>query len=304
MGIGLGVKPGDEMREAITAAEELGIPFVFCDRDIQITLRRAWASCGLLSKAKLLASLLASAFSSEKLSEEEVEGLKNASELDGMMSELSDYLPQVKETLIDERDRYLAVKIWNASSAGQRTLAVIGAGHRKGLCAYLEKLHRGEASTDLSAVEIIPPKRGLSKAASWLFPVLLVLILVLGFFRSGASVSLSMLLRWVLWNGSLSALGTFLALGHPLSALAAFVGAPIATISPVIAVGFFSGIVEASLRKPRVQDAETLADDISSLKGVYRNRILRALLVFFLSTLGGALGNFISIPALLGQLAK
>ncbi|GHU38298.1 hypothetical protein FACS1894172_21770 [Spirochaetia bacterium] len=66
---------------------------------------------------------------------------------------------------------------------------------------------------------------------------------------------------------------------------------------------FFPESPEATIRKPRVSDAETISDDVSTLKGIYRNRISRALLVFFLSSLGGAIGNFISIPALARVLA-
>jgi pheromone shutdown protein TraB len=83
-----------------------------------------------------------------------------------------------------------------------------------------------------------------------------------------------------------------------------FVGAPVATINPFIGVGLFSGITEATMRKPRVSDAETISDDVSSLKGIYRNRITKALLVFFLSSVGGMVGNFIAIPSLEGLLGK
>jgi pheromone shutdown protein TraB len=113
-----------------------------------------------------------------------------------------------------------------------------------------------------------------------------------------------MVLRWVLWNGSLAALGTLIALGHPLSILVSFLGAPIATINPCIGVGLFSGIVEATVRRPQVADAQSISEDVGSLRGIYRNRITKALLVFFLSSIGGAIGNFISIPALAGLLVK
>jgi pheromone shutdown protein TraB len=113
-----------------------------------------------------------------------------------------------------------------------------------------------------------------------------------------------MLLRWLLLNGSLAALGTIIALGHPLSILVSFVGAPIATINPFIGVGLFSGVVEATLRKPRVSDTQTISEDVTNIKGIYRNRITRALLVFFLSTLGGAAGNIISIVTNAGTLVK
>jgi pheromone shutdown protein TraB len=113
-----------------------------------------------------------------------------------------------------------------------------------------------------------------------------------------------MLKRWVLWNGSLAALGTLFALGHPLSILVSFIGAPIATANPFVGVGLFSGLAELTVRKPRVEDAESINNDISSLKGIYRNRITRALLVFLLSSIGGVVGNVISIPAIAGELFK
>ncbi|MDR2304982.1 MAG: TraB/GumN family protein [Treponema sp.] len=307
MGVGLGVKPGEEMLAACDTAKELGIPYRFCDREVQITLRRAWARCGLWSKCKLLASLISSAFSTEKLNETEIENLKQASELDGMMAELASYLPAVKETLIDERDRYLAAKIWTAGQetpAGEKMLAVVGAGHLSGLRTHLEKIAAGNEDAGVDTLDTIPPSSFLAKAAGWIIPIAIAALIVAGFFQAGATQSLSMLLQWVLWNGSLAALGTLIALGHPLSILVSFLGAPIATINPFIGVGLFSGITEAWVRKPRVQDVENIAEDFSSLRGIYRNRVSRALLVFFLSSLGGAVGNFISIPALAGSLFK
>ncbi|MCL2319459.1 MAG: TraB/GumN family protein [Treponema sp.] len=321
MGTELGVKPGDEMKIALDIAKELNIPYALCDREVQITLRRAWARCGLWSKSKLLASLFSSAFTTEKLSAREIEDLKNRSELDGMMNELAAYLPRVKETLIDERDRYLAAKIWTSAleqvpservPTGQnpaeksvpRIIAVVGAGHMQGIKAHLEKIAAGEENADVADINGIPQRGIFAKSAGWIIPAIIVALIAVGFFRVGGDLSLAMLLRWVLWNGSLAALGALLALGHPLTILVSFIGAPIASLSPLIGVGFFSGLVQVALRKPRVGDAQTLIDDVGSLKGIYRNRISRALLVFFLSSLGGAIGNFISIPTIAAVLWK
>ncbi len=302
LGEGMGVKPGDEMKVAIETATELGIPFSLCDREVQTTLRRAWGRCNFWSKNKLLAALISSAFSTEKLDPQEIENLKNKNELEGMMAELADYLPPVKETLIDERDRYLAAKIW--LSEGSRVVAVIGAGHLGGVQAHLEKIAQGAESSEVSELETIPPPSKFGKAAPWIIPGLIVALIAAGFIRSGVNVSGMMLLRWMLWNGSLAALGTLIALGHPLSILVSFFGAPIATINPFVGVGLFSGITEATVRKPRVSDMERLSEDITSIRGLYRNRVSRALLVFFLSSIGGAIGNFISIPFLTSLVVK
>lgn len=302
MGADVGVKPGDEMKEAIRVAGEEGIPAVMVDRPIQITLQRAWAKNSLWGKAKLLATLVSSAFSNEELSSEDIENLKDQGAMDGMMKELSEYLPTIKEVLIDERDRFLASKIWD--TPGAKVIAILGAGHLPGTEAIIREIASGARTADTSDIETLPPKGAGSKVAGWAFPALIVALIAAGFFTGGANASVNMLLKWLLLNGSLAALGTILALGHPLSVIVSFVGAPIATVNPFIGVGLFSGLTEAWLRKPRVQDMERLATDVGSVRGFYRNRISHVLLIFFLSSLGGAIGNFITVPALIGSLVK
>lgn len=300
MGADVGVKPGDEMRAALTVSEELGIPVAMVDRPIQTTLKRAWAKNSLWGKLKLLSALFAAAFEKEEISAEQIESLKSSNEMDSMMDELAGYLPTVKEVLIDERDRYLAAHIWNCK--GKKVLAVLGAGHLPGVEKFLNGIASGEKNCDTADIEEVPAAGAGAKIAGWIFPVLLIALIAAGFFTGGVKTSFDMLISWVLWNGSLAALGTLLALGHPLAIITGFVGAPLGTLNPFLAVGLFTGLVQAWVRKPKVEDMEHLVDDASSLKGLYKNRIGRVLLVFFLSSLGGSIGNFIAVPALIGSL--
>ena len=89
------------MLAAIRVAQEAGVPFTFVDREVQVTLRRAWGKSSLWNKAKLMAVLAASVFDSEEISKEQLEELKDKSVLDNMMGELAKELPTVKEVLID-----------------------------------------------------------------------------------------------------------------------------------------------------------------------------------------------------------
>ena len=307
MGADVGVKPGEEMKAAIAVAEELNIPAVMVDRPIQMTLKRAWAKNSLWGKCKLLAVLLSSAFEKSEISAEEIEKLRNESEMDSMMNEIAEYLPAVKAVLIDERDRYLASHIWEAQVNGapaKKTVAVLGAGHLPGVVRYLEALAAGTASSDTTDISQLPPAGVGGKVLGLVFPVLIVGLIVAGFFTGGAKASLDMLVQWILWNGSLAALGTLLAGGHILTIIAGFVGAPLATLNPVVAVGLFTGLVQAWINKPKVEDMERLSDDATSFKGFYKNRILRVLLVFFFSSLGGVIGNFIAVPSLVATIAR
>jgi pheromone shutdown-related protein TraB len=301
LGRELGVQPGEEMLAAIDVCRELGIPFSLCDRDIQITLRRAWARSGFWGKNKMLAALLASVFTTEKLKEEDIEKLKKTDALQGMMEELADYLPAVKEVLIDERDRYLATRLYQAE--GRKVVAVVGAGHMDGIVRTLQALAGGQIDDRTAALEEIPRRRRPTRLLSWLIPLIIVGLMAAGFLKSGWQLGLSMIWRWFLVTGSLSALGALAALAHPFTILLAFVGAPITTLNPAVGIGLFTGYLEAMLRKPRVVDFERLPVDIVSLRGFFRNRITHILLVFFLSSVGGMLGTFIGIPYLSSLLA-
>ena len=302
MGQNVGVRPGDEMVAAMKVAEELNIPTTMVDRPIQTTLRRAWAKNSLWGKCKLLSAMISSAFTSEKISSEEIEELKNNSEMDSMMKELSDYMPTVKEVLIDERDKYLASHIWK--SEGSNIIAVLGAGHLPGVQAYLEKIAAGQESTDTTEIANIPSKTLGAKIKGWIIPAIIVILIGMGFYFGGRNKGTELVLSWVLWNGALSAIGSIIAAAHPLTILVSFIGAPITSLCPFVGVGFLTGITQAFICKPKVKDIEDLSTDAGSLKGFYKNRVLKVLLVFILSSLGSSIGTFVSGADIISKLSS
>lgn len=300
MGAGVGVKPGDELKAAADKAESLNIPIELIDRPIQTTLRRAWAKNSFWGKCKLLSVLVSAIFDKEEISSEEVENLKNSSEMDQMMGELADYLPGVKTVLIDERDQYLASKIWQSfDHGGNKILAVVGAGHLPGIVRHLNSFAAGESAPSTEEISIVPPPGKLSKILAWAIPVAILSLIVAGFFKGGAQTSAEMLLNWWLVNGVLAAIGAVLALAHPLTIFISFMGACVTAINPFIGIGIVAGLVQAWVSKPKVNDMENLMNDAASLKGFYRNRILKVLLVFFLVSIGGSIGTFAAIPSLI-----
>lgn len=302
MGAKLGAKQGAEMMKAVEVSDELGIPYTFADREVQVTLRRAWSKSRFFSKMKLIASLLGSVISKEELTEEELEKLKHRSALEDMLGELSKILPSVKEVLIDERDRFLASRIFTTEE--EKVVAVVGAGHVPGIIQWLKKLDAGEVDPGLEDIEKAPPPSKIGRLIPWLIPVIIVGLLVAGFFRSGWEEALSMLWMWVLVNGTLSAAGALIALAHPLTIVLSFVAAPITSMNPTIGVGIVTGLIESFLRKPQVKDFENVTEDIKTFRGFYRNRLTHILLVFLFSTIGSAIGTFIGIPYLSALLAK
>ena len=301
MGLNAGVKPGNEMIAAMNAAEENGIRCTLVDRPIQITLKRAWGKNSFWGKCKLLATLLSSAFSKEEIEPAEIEKLKERNEMDSMMNELSEYMPVIKTVLIDERDQYLASKIWE--SEGNNIVAVLGAGHLPGVKAHIEKLASGTALADTTEISQLPKKGLLPKIIGWLIPACIIGLITAGFIYGGLQAGTQILSTWFLWNAIPAAVLTAIAFGHPLAILVGFVAAPFTSLCPFIGVGFCTAIVQALVCKPKVSDMETLQDDVN-LKGFYKNRILRTLLVFILSSIGSTLGTFIGGADIIGILSN
>jgi pheromone shutdown protein TraB len=74
----------------------------------------------------------------------------------------------------------------------------------------------------------------------------------------------------------------------------AFLAAPLTTLNPTIGAGFVTAATELYLRKPRVGDFSSLRSDTANLKGWWKNRVARTLLIFLFSTVGAAAGIYIA----------
>lgn len=280
-----GIEPGQEMIQAIQSAEEIGARLVLADRNIQVTFSRIWGSVGFWGKAKLMAQMLWSIVSSEEITEDELENMKTRDMLDAMLEEFTEQAPRLKKPLIDERDQYLAQKIKEAP--GSKIVAVLGAAHVPGIAREIHRDH------DLAALAALPPKPKWPKYVGWGLPVAIV-ALIAATFVMNPSIGVQQTLSWILWTGMLSGLGAAAAFAHPLAILAGIVAAPLTTLHPLLAAGWFAGFAQAYFQRPSVRDFERLAEDVLSVKGFWRNKVTRILLVVTLCNVGASLGTFIA----------
>ncbi|MCQ8894772.1 MAG: TraB/GumN family protein [Methanolinea sp.] len=289
IGLDMGVEPGAEMKAAIFAAEERRIPVALVDRDIGITLRRFWKSLTLFEKAKMLYALALSMASVDS-EEIDVEELKKQDMVTLAMEEFRKFSPNGARALIDERDAYIAHNLVALKKQHPRVLAVLGAGHVKGVSAFLD------------APETIPPIDTLVtdlKSRPWglifgfAVTVLFVLLLLALYFSGvGMEVLLMALVYWVLVHGVLTAAFTLAARGHPLSALTGFGVSWFTALNPLIAAGWFAAIVEARIRKPAPADFRKIFE-AESFSAMMQVPLFRVVMVAALANLGSTLGTIL-----------
>jgi pheromone shutdown-related protein TraB len=282
------IVPGAEMIKAIDAGEAVGADIHLADRNIRITLAKTWRAMGLWGKIKLLFQLLLSMGEIGDISEEDIEKMKQEDVLESLLADVGKSLPVLKDILIDERDQYLTHKIRTAP--GKNIVAVVGAGHVPGIKKYWE------AKIDVERLDQIPPKGKLSGILKWIIPLGILVLFVLGFYHGGTHAGKDMITWWVMANGILAGLGAVIALAHPFTILSSILAAPLTSLNPMIAAGWVSGLIEAFLRKPKVRDFENLPNDILSIRGFWKNKITRILLVVVFTNLGSSIGTFVAIP--------
>lgn len=278
------VTPGQEQIQGIASAKEIGAELVLADRDIQVTFARIWGNLGFWGKSQLLAGVIFGIFEKDTITEEEMEKMKQQDTLQAVLAEFTESFPRLKTPLIDERDQYLAQKIKTAP--GNKVVAVLGAAHVPGITKEIYRDH------DLEKLSERPPKSIVPTILGWALPILIIALIVATFFinpEAGANQAFS----WILWTGTMAAIGAAVAFGHPLAIVSAFFAAPITALHPILASGWVSGLVQAFVRKPTVADFETLSEDVFTVKGFWHNKVTRVLLVVVLTNIFGSIGTFI-----------
>ena len=243
---------------------------------------------GMWSKIKLIFQLVLSMGEVEDISEEDIEKMKQEDVLESLLAEVGRSLPVLKDILIDERDLYLTHRIRTAP--GKKIVAIVGAGHVPGIKNNWNK------DIDFEALKQIPPKGRASVVFKWLIPVAIIILIIAGFYQGGSHAGKDMITWWILANGILAGLGAVIALAHPLTILSSILAAPLTSLNPMIAAGWVSGLVEAFSRKPKVKDFESLPEDILSIRGFWKNKVTRILLVVVFTNLGSSIGTFVAIP--------
>jgi len=287
LGEKLGVEPGLELLQAARTATELDLPLEICDREVRITLRRAWHSMNFWQKLKFLTSGLAGLFEKQELNEEKLAELRSKDVLSEMMEELGKVMPVLKRVLIDERDTYLAEKTKMAK--GNKIVAVVGAGHVNGIIQHLNN----DLEVNLSDIEKIPPSKNTVKIIGWGIPVIIVASILYIGHSKGLAEAGDNAIYWFLANGIPSALGAVIALAHPLTILTAFLAAPFTSLTPVIGAGYVAAFVQAYYQPPLVKEIQNVLSDFGNPANWWKNKLLRVFLVFILTSLGSVIGTYV-----------
>jgi pheromone shutdown-related protein TraB len=289
LGEKLGVSPGTELLEATNAAKENNIPIELCDREVRITLRRAWHSMSFWQKIKFLTGGLAGIFEKQELTEEKLTELRSKDVLSEMMDELGKAMPVLKKVIIDERDEYIAEKMKNAK--GEKIVSVVGAGHVRGIIKFLESNEK----VDLKKIEIIPKPSPVMKIIGWGIPAIIIASILFIGYSKGLNEAGDNALFWIMANGIPSAIGALIALAHPLTILTAFLAAPVTSLTPLIGAGYVAAFVQAYFQPPLVKDFQNATESARKFSMWWKNKLLKVLLVFILASLGSVLGTYVGL---------
>jgi pheromone shutdown-related protein TraB len=297
MGLEVGEQVGVDLLAAIESAEEVDIPVELVDRDIQITLKRAWKRMKFLEKWRILYSLLGEDPDEEDIDVETLLG--DGDLITQLMEELHTIAPGAGSVLIDERDDYLAGSI-EELRGDRKVLAVIGAGHLEGVSTRLQE---GKKLTpdEWSELKALPSPNPFWKFMKWGFPIAILGLSAYLLMQGDYEQLLEVAYTWLALNAALAALGALLARGHPLAILTAALASPITSLNPTLAAGWFAGAVQMKVAKPTAGDLQDFLK-LDQFNLFWKNRVGRVLLVTALANLGSSVGAYLAGTAIIGTL--
>jgi len=289
------IEPGAEMRVAIKDAEAANLPTLLIDREIGTTLKRIYRNVPWWKRFGIFSGLFSSIVSHEKVSEAEIEHLKEGDMLETAFSQFAEQEKDLFKPLINERDQYMSARLLKEIQENdyKHVLAVVGAGHMKGMQNILEEESIKQANQTIAELDEIPEGSKWLKFLPWIIVAIILIGFAIGFSRS-PELGMELITEWVVINGSLAALGALIAMAHPLTVITAFLAAPITSLNPMIGAGMVTAAMEIFLRKPEVGDFSRLRSDATRLKGWWKNRVTRILLIFILSSFGSAVGTYLA----------
>ena len=307
----LDVKPGSEMVEAINVSKDQNIPIALVDRDIQVTLKRAWGAASIIEKFKLFNVLISEfimnlfGLETESIDKKYIENLKNRDLINELIKELGDTLPCAKKVLIDERDDYIASKILDIP--GKKIIVVVGAGHLEGIKARVKEHAMSmstskEHSTDTSELETIPRGTGIFKFIKYIIPAIFLFIVIMGYHTGGWDKTYNILILWIIANFIPAVIFALLVMAHPVTIAAAGIASPVTSLFPGVPAGLFASYVESRVRQPKVSDFEGLMK-INGLGDLLKNEVAKIMLIFLAVNAGSSIGAVILFPILVAHFA-
>jgi pheromone shutdown-related protein TraB len=291
----MGIQPGAEMIAAIDAAEASGAQIALIDRDVQVTLQRFWGKMGFIEKLKIMAGLIAAVLGIGGTKDIDMDTITNQDIVSMLVEEFRESSPNAVRVLIDERDAYMSRNLIRlAGSGGNKIVAVIGAGHRGGIQKYLEDPKSLPTQNDYEAPA---PKKRFSVMKLFGFAIVGIALATFGLLIMSGVPLETLLLAFAWWfiiNGVLSAAGALLAKGHPYSVLTAFSVAWLTSLNPMMAAGWFAGLVEAKYRNPTTDDFKGMIE-LETVSEMMNNNLFRVVMVAALANVGSMIGTFLGV---------
>ncbi|MFW5949666.1 MAG: TraB/GumN family protein, partial [Halolamina sp.] len=263
------------------------------------------AVMSLLGSAGGAAEELEEAFDPDELTDTDV--------VTAMMEEFRQFSPGGAEALIDERDAFIAHNLIDLRRQGKDVVAIVGAGHRAGIEAYL------------AHPETLPPRKGLTGRRDSVLPwgKITAVAITGGFVAffvllAMAGVENRFLLElfaaWFVVNGLFAAGLARLAGARWPSALVGGSVAWLTSINPLLAPGWFAGYVELRYTTVNVGDIETLnalLDDHETPLGelieqLFDVPLFKLIMVVALTNVGSLIASFLFalyvLPAFFGDI--
>lgn len=139
-----GIMPGQEMLDAVNCAKDADSKVALIDQRIDVTINKLMSVMGFREKVKLI-SYIVLGFLGVGVSkiipsgDIDLNKIPDDEFIEYAMKYMKSKFPSIYTVLVSDRNWYMAKNLSGLSEKFENVIAVVGAGHVKGIKAHLEK---------------------------------------------------------------------------------------------------------------------------------------------------------------------
>ncbi len=142
LGSKVGVSPGEEMLKAAEVASREKIKISLIDQKIGVTLRNFSKELTWREKFRFVSDILIGIFSKKRRIKIDLKRVPEKELINKILKQTKERYPNFYKVLVEDRNKYMAKKLFKLMRDYEKIVAVVGAGHEDEIIEEIKKLER------------------------------------------------------------------------------------------------------------------------------------------------------------------
>ena len=138
----VGVKPGDDMLSAAKTATKEGAKIALIDQKIEITLKNLSKELTWKEKFRFFSDIITGIFNKKNRIKIDLTKVPEKDMISKILKQTKKRYPNFYKVLVEDRNKFMAKKLFRLMKEHSKVVAVVGAGHEEEIIGEIKKLEK------------------------------------------------------------------------------------------------------------------------------------------------------------------